>query len=134
VHLISRREMPIELIRQSGVIQCEIRVGDDEQTWALEPSDVAVDSAEYFRLEFTIPEFIAEMLNTRTEEGAREEQPRWLRIADVKRGYLRFIDVTTVEEGQLIPFRLALDVNWLNRYVEGRQARAAGRQRRRTLR
>lgn len=126
VHLISSQPIPIQFVRRQGVIQCEIRVSSDEQTWALEPSEVTEGSLDFFRLEFTIPEFIAEMLNARSEQdSAREEPPRWLRIADVKRNYMRFIDVTTVEEGQLIPFRLALDVNWLNRYVAGRQKRRA---------
>jgi hypothetical protein len=134
VHLISRRPIPIEFIRRQGVIPCEIRVSNDEQTWALEPSEVTADSPDFFRLEFTIPEFIAEMLSTRTEEdGARQGPPQWLRIAEVKANYMRFIDVTTVDEGQLIPFRLALDVNWLSRYVVGRHARDAGRRSRRRL-
>lgn len=134
VHLISKREIPVRLIRQRGVIQCEIRVSDDQQTWAFEPAGIPRDSPDFFRLEFTIPEFIAETLNARTEErDADEELPQWLRIAQIKRGYMRFIDVTTVAEGQLLPFRLALDLNWLNRYVEGRHARDAGRQRRRVL-
>jgi hypothetical protein len=130
VHLISQREIPTRLIRERGVIQCEIRVSDDEQTWAFEPSGIAVDAPEFFRLEFTIPEFIADVLSARTRErGEQDEVPRWLRVADVKRQYMRFIDVTTVHEEQLLPFRLALDIDWLNRYVQGRPARRATRRR-----
>lgn len=106
LHLISRREIPIPLIRERGVIQCEIRVSDDEQTWAFEPSGIPVDSPDFFRLEFTIPEFIADMLSARAgERREREEVPRRLRIANVKREYMRFIDVSTVAEGQLLDSR-----------------------------
>lgn len=126
VHLISRRAIPIALIRERGMIQCEIRVSEDEQTWAFEPSEFPEGSPEFFRLEFSIPEFVADMLNARTQERReREVIPRWLRIANFKREYMRFIDITAVSEGQLLGFRLALDLNWLNRYVQGRQARAA---------
>jgi hypothetical protein len=135
VHLISQREIPIHLIRQQGVIPCEIRVSDDEQTWAFEPSGIPHDSPDFFRLEFTIPEFIADMLNARTEERhVGEAAPRWLRIAQAKAENMSFVDVTTVEEGQLLPFRLALDFDWLNRYIEGRHAREAVRQERRVAR
>lgn len=108
------------------MIQCEIRVSEDGQTWTFEPSEVLESSPEFFHLEFSIREFIADMLSARTQERReREEIPRWLRIANRKREYMRFIDITTVSERQLLGFRLALDVNWLNRYVQGRQARAA---------
>jgi hypothetical protein len=133
IHLISRRQIPIEFIRQHGVIQCAIHESDDEQMWAIEPLEVAENSANFFRLEFTIPEFIAEVLNTRAEERDTREVPRWLRIANLKANYMRFIDVTTVDAGQLIPFRLALDVEWLNLYIKGRRARDVGRKRRRVL-
>lgn len=135
VHLISQREIPIRLIRQQGIIPCEIRVSDDEQTWAFEPSGIPHESADFFRLEFTIPEFIADMLNARTEERhAREEAPRWLRIAQAKAENMSFVDVTAMDEGQLLLFRLALDFDWLNRYIEGRHAREAVRQERRIAR
>jgi hypothetical protein len=91
VHLISRREIPLRLIREQGEIRCEIRVSDDDQTWEFEPSGIAEDSSEFFRLEFTIPAFVADMLNARTG---------------------------------LIVFRLILDVDWLNRYVQRREALA----------
>ena len=42
---------------------------------------------------------------------------------------MKFIDVTTVSEGQLVNFRLVLDLGWLNRYIEGREARRASAQR-----
>ncbi len=65
-----------------------------------------MDSPDFFRLEFTIPEFIADMLSARAgERREREEVPRRLRIANVKREYMRFIDVSTVAEGQLLDSR-----------------------------
>lgn len=77
---------------------------------------------DFFRLEFTIPEFVADMLNARTEQQlARGE--RWPQIANIKQQYVRFVDVTTITEGQLLSFRLSLDVNWLNRYLEGLRLR-----------
>lgn len=123
VHLISRREIPARLIREQGTIRCEIRVSEDEQTWAFEPSEIPRDSPDFFRLEFSIPEFVAEMLEARTERQG-DENARWRQIADIKRQYLRFVDVTTVSDGQLLGFRLALDINWLNRYLETLRLRA----------
>jgi hypothetical protein len=98
-------------------IPCQIRVSNDEQTWAFEPSQTSRDAPDFFRLEFTIPEFIADMLNTRTEQQF-EGNERWRQIAGMKQQYLRFVDVTTVSECQLLSFRLTLDMNWLNRYLE----------------
>jgi hypothetical protein len=126
VHLISRREIPMRLIREQYAIPCAIHFTEDEQTWAFEPTEVAENSDEFFRLEFTIPEFIADMLNARSREG-EEQRPRWLHIANVKQNYIKFIDVTTVSENQPVSFRLVLDLNWLERYIEGRQAREARR-------
>jgi Restriction endonuclease len=126
VHLISRQEIPAQFIREHGEIPCEIRVSDDDQTWAFEPSRIPRDSPEFFHLEFTIPEFVADMLNTRVEpEG--EPAPHWQQVADIKRRYMRFIDVTAVLEGRIIGFRLTLDEDWLNRYVRRREAPARPR-------
>jgi hypothetical protein len=116
IHLISRKEIPLRLIRERGEIRCEIRVSDDGQTWAFESSEIA--PAESFRLEFTIPDFIADVLN----EGTSPEG--WGRLVEVKRQYMRFIDVTTVVDGQLLGFKLTLDQDWLNQYVEMRESRA----------
>jgi hypothetical protein len=116
----------MRLIREQYAIPCAIHFTEDEQTWAFEPTEVAESSDEFFRLEFSIPEFIADMLNARSREGG-EQRTRWLHIANVKQQYMKFIDVTTVSEGQLVNFRLVLDLDWLNRYIEGRQAREARR-------
>jgi hypothetical protein len=123
IHLVSRREIPIRFIREQGEIRCEIRVSDNDQTWAFEPSGIPDDSPDFFHLEFTIPEFVADMLNSRTGPEA-EGMPHWQQIAEVKRRYLRFIDVTAVLDGRLILFRLTLDVDWLDRYVQRREALA----------
>jgi hypothetical protein len=117
VHLISRREIAPRLIRQQPIIPCEVRVSEDEQTWAFEPSQILRASPDFFHLEFTIPEFIADMLNARTEQQL-EENARWRRIMNIKQQHLRFVDVTTISDRQLIGFQLALDMNWLNRYLE----------------
>jgi hypothetical protein len=124
IHLISRREIPIRLIREQYVIPCAIHFTEDEKTWAFEPTELEEGSDEFFRLEFSIPEFVADMLNARSREGG-QQRPRWLHIANVKQEYMKFIDVTTVSEGQLVNFRLVLDMDWLNRYIDGRQAREA---------
>ena len=116
----------MRFILEQGEIPCEIRVSDDDQTWAFEPSEIPQNSPDFFRLEFTIPEFVADMLNTRT--GPEDElMPHWQQVADVKRRYMRFIDVTAVLESRLIGFRLTLDVDWLNRYVQRREALAPRR-------
>lgn len=126
VHLISRREISARLIRERGTIPCEIRVSEDEQTWAFEPSEVPADSPDFFHLEFTIPKFIADILNSRTGQE-REGDVRWRQVANLKQQYLRYVDVTTISEGQLLGFRLALDINWLNRYLETLRLREEGR-------
>lgn len=123
VHLISRQSIPVRVIREQRVIPCEIRVSEDTQTWAFEPSGIPRTSPEFFRLEFTIPEFVADMLSARARDRYEERVPEWLLIANAKRQYMRFVDITTVEDGHLLAFRLALDSDWLDRYVEGRQAR-----------
>ena len=122
VHLISRREIPARLLRERPVIPCEIRVREDEQVWAFEPSEIPRESPDFFHLEFTIPEFIADMLNARTEQHL-ERGARWAQIANIKQQYLRFVDVTTISEGQMLGVRLALDVNWLNRYLDSLRLR-----------
>jgi hypothetical protein len=122
VHLISRREIPSRVLRERPVIPCEIRVSEDEQVWAFEPSEISRESPDFFHLEFAIPEFIADMLNARTEQHL-EGNARWVQIANIKQRYLRFVDITTISEGQLLGVRLALDVNWLNRYLESLRLR-----------
>jgi hypothetical protein len=128
VHLISRQQIPIDRIRNQPEIDCEIRVSDDDRTWAFEPSGIPENSPNFFHLEFTIPEFIADVLKTRTQ-NRRGNIPYWQQIANVKREHMRFINVTTFTEGQLLAFRLNLDIEWLDRYVRTRRARDTRRQR-----
>jgi len=90
-------------------------------------SGIPEDSPDFFHLEFTIPEFVADMLNSRTGPEANG-MPHWRQIAEVKRLYVRFIDVTAVLEGRLIGFRLTLDVDWLDRYVQSREGPAQRRE------
>lgn len=126
VHLISREEIPARLLRERPVIPCEIRVSEDEEVWAFEPSEIPRDSPDFFHLEFTIPEFVADILNARTHQN-QEGVARWREIANIKQQYLRFVDVTAISEGRPLGFRLALDVNWLNRYLETLRLRGEGR-------
>ncbi|MBZ5491447.1 MAG: hypothetical protein LAO76_10995 [Acidobacteriia bacterium] len=130
VHLVSRRPIPTRLIREQGEIPCEIRVSDDDQTWAFEPSRIPPNSPDFFRLEFSIPDFIADMLNVTTgPEGRRI--PGWRHLVNIKREYMRYIDVTAVLDGRLLGFKLTLDEDWLNQYAENRErlARRARRNR-----
>lgn len=62
------------------------------------------------------------MLNARAEQ---DRNARWRQIANIKEQHLRFVDVTTISEGRLLAFRLELDMNWLNRYLETLRLREA---------
>jgi len=122
VHLISRRPISPGLILRQGSIPCEIRVSNDNQTWAFEPADIDPDSADFFHLEFSLPEIIAETLRSRTRDAA-DRIPEWLQVANLKRDFLRYIDISTLVGDRMIGFRLLLDENWLDRYVQNRQER-----------
>lgn len=125
IHLLARRPISGHLIlERAGALPCRVRVSDDNRTWAFEPSRVDEASPDFFRLEFEIPTFIAEILNARTQERREDEpEPEWLTVANLKRDYLRFIDVTGMVDGRLTGFRLALDVGWLDDYVRRRRRR-----------
>jgi len=120
VHLISRRPISPGLILQEGSIPCEIRVSDDNQTWAFEPAGVHSDSPDFFHLEFSLPEIIAETLRSRARDAA-DRVPEWLQVANLKRDFLRYIDISTMVGDRMIGFRLLLDEDWLDRYVQNRQ-------------
>jgi hypothetical protein len=122
VHLVSRREIPLRFIAEQAEVRCEIRVSDDDQTWAFEPAGIPRESPDFFHLEFAIPDFVADMLGARERaDQIPEDMPHWHQVAEVKRRYMRFIDVTAIVQHRLVGFRLTLDVDWLDRYVQQRQ-------------
>ena len=120
VHLISEKQIPPNLILERGAIPCEIRVSRDNQTWAFEPSGIQPQSEDFFHLEFSLPEAIAEILISRVRE-AGDRVPEWLQVANLKRDFLRYIDLTTLIGERMVGFRLLLDNEWLDQYVENRQ-------------
>lgn len=121
VHLISRQPISLDLILREGSIPCEIRVSHDNETWAFEPVGVRPDSPDFFHLEFSLPEIIAETLRSRIREAA-DRIPEWLQVANLKRDFLRYIDISTLAGERMVGFRLLLDEDWLDRYVQDRQA------------
>jgi len=123
VHLISKRPIPRTLILREGAIPCEIRVSQDNRIWAFEPSGIDSSSDEFFHLEFSLPEIIANVLGNRLRE-AGSRVPEWLQVANLKREFLRYIDIATLIDGRMVGFKLLLDDDWLDRYVQGRQKSA----------
>jgi hypothetical protein len=119
VHLLARQAIPRNLLLQNEPIPCRIRVSADNQVWAFEPSDSEEGAPGFFRLEFRIPMFIAEILAAR-DRRVMEDQPQWLQIARLKERRLRFVDVTGPIGDRVVTFRLTLDRDWLQEYIERR--------------
>ncbi len=120
VHLISRQRISPDLILRRGAIPCEIRVSNDNLTWAFEPSGVQPLSPDFFHLEFSLPDAIAETLRSRARE-AGDRVPEWLQVANLKRDFLRYIDISALVGDRMVGFRLLLDEDWLDRYVQSRR-------------
>lgn len=119
-HLLDRRPLSGLWLQRRREIPCEIRVSDDAQTWAFEPSGIPLESDLHFRLEFQLPRFIAQILRQRSH-ASREGRLQWMAIAQVKREYLTFIDVSGMVEENFVNLRLTLDQDWLDQYVERRR-------------
>jgi len=81
--MVARQPIRLEALLPGLVISCRIRVGEDITSWAFEPSQIEENSPNFFRLEFQIPTFIAEILYARTQEI--RENPLWQMLVDVKR-------------------------------------------------
>ena len=123
IHLVSERPIPTGLIGNRREFRCKIRVSDDDQTWAFEPSEVNPESPDFFHLEFSIPDFVAAMLSARTNPNLNDDIEHRHRVAEIKRQHMRYIDILTYQDERLSGFRLTLDTDWLNRYVRGLRAR-----------
>jgi hypothetical protein len=123
VHFLSLRPIPEIVFLQQPMIPCEIRVSDDNQTWAFEPAGVDREDPGFFHLEFAIPQFVAEILSARKGEEEERDVPEWLLIANIKRKHFRFVDLTVIIQGRPVGVQLTLDRNWLDQYVNRRRIR-----------
>jgi Restriction endonuclease len=121
VHLLATHPIPPDLLMPNEPIRCRIRVSGDNRVWAFEPSGSEEGSPRFFRLEFQIPVFIAEILAARGRRAAEERQPEWLEIAQLKGERLRFVDVTGPIGERIVTFRLILDTGWLQEYINSRR-------------
>lgn len=121
IHLLSASRLPLGALAQDMEVPCAIRVSDDGEVWAFEPSGIPHNSDMFFRLEFQLPDVIADILHERSIESHAEQE--WAQLVAVKRQYLRFVDVTGIVGTQVRTFRLTLDQDWLGRYVTEREAR-----------
>jgi Restriction endonuclease len=115
VHLLAARPIPAALLRANKNIRCAIRVSDDGLVWAFEPAGVNPQHERFFRLEFQLPTRIAETIDLRRVD--------WMELAHLKQQYLSYVDVSGIVEGEFMTFRLSLDEEWLQNYVNRRRLR-----------
>lgn len=108
MHLLYKSELPREPFQQRDEIFCEVW-GSESGTWAFIPRDYEEDSPNYFRLQFDLPEEIADFL--------RKIWGDWKSIADVKRSEFSFIDIAGKIGGVRRQVRLRLDERWLSDYI-----------------
>lgn len=118
VHLLSERPLSAGLLGQGPKIPCRIHVSPEGNTWEFEPSQISERSDEYFRLQFQLPTFIAEVLHSR-----QREETEWQLNVALKGEYLRFVDIVGRIADRFAALRLTLDQDWLGQYVERRRSR-----------
>ena len=108
MHLLSRRELPPELFVERDSLRCRV-TGGDGGNWAFVPVDYDQDHRNWFRLEFDLPDQIAQLV--RAAEGDPD------RVADVKRRHFSFISLSGRIGGVRRQIRLELDEGWLDNYL-----------------
>lgn len=109
MHLLSRSPLPPAMFADRDEVACRV-YGQESDRWSFSPVNVAEGSANWFRLEFDIPEQILEFV-----QSARGNP---VELANVKQQQFSVLDVAGRIGGVQRQVRLRLDEYWLASYLE----------------
>jgi hypothetical protein len=109
MHLLSPKPLPQNLFATSDVLKCRV-YGRESTSWSFVPLNLSPSDENWFRLEFDLPEEIAELV--KAAEGDK------ITIADVKMSHFSFISVSGLIGGIRRQVRLELDEEWIGAYLQ----------------
>lgn len=118
MHLL--RDEPLPAIAfETDTVACVVRRGE-HGGWHFEPIQFARGQPGWFKLEFSLPEAIAELVSQNPDDRVA--------LANVKQQHFSFIDLTGTIGGIRRSVRLQLDADWIDSYVDRqRSLRHGGR-------
>lgn len=109
MHLLSAKSLPIEVFADSDEVLCRV-YGRDSDRWSFVPVDVREGEANWFRLEFDIPEEIVGLV-----QSVRSDP---VALANVKQQQFSYLDIAGRIGGVHRQVRLRLDEEWLEAYLQ----------------
>ncbi|WP_114972237.1 hypothetical protein [Rhodoferax ferrireducens] len=109
MHLLSPKPLPQNLFATTDVLKCRV-YGRESTSWSFVPLNLSSNDENWFRLEFDLPEEIAELV--KAAEGDKAT------IANVKMSHFSFISVSGLIGGIRRQVRLELDEEWIGAYLQ----------------
>lgn len=115
IHLLSPKPLPAEAFEQDE-IYCKV-YGYESDTWSFSPSQYSKQDPRWFRLDFDLPEEIANLV-----AKARDFPER---VANLKQEHFSYLDVSGKIGGIYRQVRLKLDEEWIRNYLDKMRKKAA---------
>ncbi|MBZ2189399.1 restriction endonuclease [Alcanivorax sp. JB21] len=108
LHLLTRRPLSSAAF-QNDIVRCRV-TGDQTGEWKFSPEGFYKLDQGWFELEFSLPDDVAKLVNENW--GDRE------RVANIKKEYFSYIDLSGIIDGIRRSVRLELDRDWIDRYIK----------------
>lgn len=107
LHFLKLQPLPPEAF-STDIVRCRIHA-DQPNLWRFEPIDCYEGSPNWFELEFSLPDVIAELVNQQWENP--------FAVAELKMQHFSYINLSGVIGGVMRNVRLELDYDWINDYL-----------------
>lgn len=111
LHLLRREPLPSEAFLED-IIRCRVH-GNNQGEWKFVPVEFDPGHPAWFELEFSLPPFIAELVENSWEDP--------IAVANLKQQHFSFIDLSGVINGIRRSVRLQLDREWIEDYMRHRR-------------
>lgn len=112
MHLLAPKPLPAQLFANTDVLKCRV-YGRESTSWSFAPVNLEQNDENWFRLEFDLPQEIAELV--KIAQGDK------VAIADLKKAHFSFISVSGLIGGVRRQVRLELDEDWISSYLQRAQ-------------
>lgn len=109
MHLLSQKPLAANLFAASDRVKCRL-YGRDSARWAFVPSGIHEGDPGWFKLEFDLPDRIAEIVAAMGRDA--------IAVANAKKQYFPFLDLAGLIGGVRRNIRLEVDEQWLEAYIE----------------
>jgi hypothetical protein len=119
IHLLSSEPLPARVFADSDEVMCKV-YGRESNRWSFVPRQGSEGSDGWFRLDFDLPEEIAQLV-----QNARGDAER---VANTKMKYFSFITLSGMIGGVRRQIRLKMDQDWIKEYLEKSKATKARNQ------